>query len=179
VCWERLPGIEQALHIRSYSPNDFDEVFAVINDAAVAYKDVIPPDRWHQPYMPRDELAAEITDHVEFWLADDGTLIIGVMGIQDRGDVALIRHAYVRTGHQHQGIGRALLDHVRGRSQKPLLIGTWAAASWAIDFYRHNGFTQLPRKTKERLLRHYWNIPERQIETSVVLADRAWIDRHG
>ena len=129
--------------------------------------------------MPREELESEIADGVEFWLTDDDDEAAGVMGIQDRGDVALIRHAYVRTPRQHQGIGRALLRHVQGRCDKPLLIGTWAAASWAIDFYQRNGFTVVPYAAKERLLRQYWNIPERQIATSVVLADPTWAKSDG
>lgn len=165
--------------IRSYAADDFDAVFAVINDAAVAYKDVIPPDRWHEPYMPHEELEGEISDQVEFWLAAEDKLLAGVMGIQDRGDVTLIRHAYVRTEWQHQGVGRALLDHVLALSQKPTLIGTWAEAKWAVEFYERNGFTLVSYADKERLLRLYWNIPERQIETSVVLADRRWIERDG
>ena len=165
--------------IRSYAAGDFDAVFAVINDAAVAYKDVIPPDRWHDPYMPREALEGEIAEHVEFWLAAENKLIAGVMGIQDRGEVELIRHAYVLTERQHQGVGSALLAHVLTLSQKPMLIGTWAEAKWAVEFYQRNGFTLVSYEDKERLLRQYWNIPERQIETSVVLADRRWIKCEG
>ncbi len=163
--------------IRPYAAGDLDAVFAIINDAAIAYKDVIPPDRWHEPYMPRDELEGEIADRVEFWLATDAESIVGVMGIQNCGEVALIRHAYVLTGQQRRGIGRALLDHVRSLSVKPMLIGTWADASWAVEFYERNGFTRVTYAEKERLLREYWNIPERQVETSVVLADRQWFER--
>lgn len=167
------------MKIRSYAASDLDAVFAVINEAALAYKDVIPPDRWHEPYMPRAELDEEIADRVEFWLADEEQLIAGVMGIQDRGDVALIRHAYVRTDWQYQGVGTALLEYVLALSEKPMLIGTWAAATWAVDFYQRNGFSTVSCDEKERLLRQYWNIPERQVETSVVLADRRWIEGRG
>ena len=165
--------------IRPYRAGDFEAVFAIINDAARAYKDVIPADRWHEPYMPRQELESEIADGVEFWLAGDDDRVAGVMGIQDRGDVALIRHAYVQTPRQHQGIGSGLLRHVQGLCQKPLLIGTWAAASWAVEFYQRNGFTIVSYEAKERLLRQYWNIPERQIATSVVLVDPTWAKSDG
>ena len=164
--------------IRPYSPPDFDDVLKIINDAAVAYRDVIPPDRWHQPYMPREELKIEIAQQVEFSLAEDENAIAGVMGIQVLAELALIRHAYVAPSRQHRGIGSALLAHIRLNCTKPLLVGTWAAANWAIAFYEHRGFEPVSNEEKERLLREYWNIPERQIETSVVLADRRWMDRH-
>lgn len=149
-------------------------MLAIINAAARAYKGVIPPDRWHEPYMPADELAREIADGITFWVAEDGARVAGVMGIQDKGDVALVRHAYVAPDAQRTGIGTGLLRHVQGRVRKPILIGTWAAASWATDFYRRNGFSLVPKLDKDRLLRKYWSIPERQIETSVVLADSRW-----
>ena len=164
--------------IRPYLPADFDDVLSVINDAAAAYRGVIPPDRWHQPYMPREELKSEIAQQVEFWLAEDETAIAGVMGIQVLGELALIRHTYVAPSRQHRGIGRALLAHIRSTCTKPLLVGTWAAANWAIAFYERHGFVPVSNEDKERLLREYWNIPERQIETSVVLADRRWMDRN-
>jgi N-acetylglutamate synthase-like GNAT family acetyltransferase len=121
--------------------------------------------------MPRAELEQEIAAGVVFWLAEHEGRPVGVMGIQDKGEVALVRHAYVATAAQRKGIGRALLRHVRGVADKPVLIGTWAAATWAIDFYVRNGFRVVPHAQKERLLRKYWSIPDRQIETSVVLAD--------
>ena len=164
--------------IRPYSPPDFDDVLRIINDAAVAYRGFIPPDRWHEPYMPKQELEREIAQRVEFWLAGDATAIVGVMGIQILGDLALIRHAYVAPSRQHAGIGRALLAHIRSTCSKPLLVGTWAAANWAIAFYEGHGFVPVSYADKERLLREYWNIPVRQIETSVVLADRRWINRN-
>jgi N-acetylglutamate synthase-like GNAT family acetyltransferase len=124
--------------------------------------------------MPMDELEREIAAGVEFWLAEEGGRLLGVMGIQDRLEVALIRHAYVATALQRKGTGTRLLRHLAGLADKPFLIGTWAAASWAIAFYQRNGFRVVSPAEKERLLRKYWSIPERQIETSVVLADRRW-----
>jgi GNAT superfamily N-acetyltransferase len=146
----------------------------VINDAAQAYRGVIPPDRWHEPYMPKDELAREIADGVVFWVAEEEGRLLGVMGMQDKGSVALVRHAYVAPVEQRKGVGTKLLRHVESLTDKPILIGTWADASWAIEFYRRNGFSVVPAGDKDRLLRTYWSVPERQIETSVVLADRRW-----
>jgi GNAT superfamily N-acetyltransferase len=140
-------------------------------------RDVIPVDRWHEPYMPMDELAKEIAGGVVFWVAEEEGRLLGVMGIQDKGAVALVRHAYVAPTLQRKGVGTTLLRHVEGLTDKPVLIGTWADASWAIEFYRRNGFTVVPSDHKERLLRTYWSIPARQIETSVVLADGRWMER--
>jgi N-acetylglutamate synthase-like GNAT family acetyltransferase len=126
--------------------------------------------------MPADELANEMTAGVVFWVAEQDSRVLAVMGIQDKGDVALVRHAYVAPGTQRTGLGTRLLRHVEGLVQKPLLIGTWAAASWAIEFYQRNGFTVVPDELKDRLLRTYWSIPPRQIETSVVLANRRWLE---
>jgi N-acetylglutamate synthase-like GNAT family acetyltransferase len=150
-------------------------MFAVINDGAQAYRGVIPADRWHEPYMPMEELVREIGGGIVFWAAEDIGRMLGVMGMQDKGEVALVRHAYVLTEAQGKGIGAKLLQHVQGLAKKPVLIGTWAAATWAIDFYKRNGFTVVSNEEKERLLRKYWTIPERQIETSVVLADARWM----
>jgi GNAT superfamily N-acetyltransferase len=146
-------------------------MLAIVNDAAQAYRGVIPADRWHEPYMARSELEQEIAAGVLFWVAEQAGCPVGVMGIQDKGEVALVRHAYVASVAQRNGIGRALLRHVRGLTDKPVLIGTWAAATWAIDFYLRNGFRVVSDAEKDRLLRKYWSIPDRQIETSVVLAD--------
>jgi GNAT superfamily N-acetyltransferase len=154
---------------------DFNDMFDIINDAAQAYRGVIPEDRWHDPYMPESELQHEIDNGVRFWGYRDGGRLIGVMGIQDRGDVDLIRHAYVRTDRRKQGVGTKLLHHLESRSVKPILIGTWAAATWAIGFYEKNGYNLLGEDEKNRLLKKYWSIPERQVETSVVLADRKYI----
>jgi N-acetylglutamate synthase-like GNAT family acetyltransferase len=151
-------------------------LLAIVNDAARAYRGVIPVDRWHEPYMPADELAREIAEGVVFWVAEEEGRLAGVMGIQDKGGVALVRHAYVAPTTQRTGVGTRLLRHVEGLVDKPILIGTWAAASWAIEFYRRNGFTVVPNGDKDRLLRTYWSIPARQIETSVVLANGRWIE---
>ena len=156
--------------IRACTEIDFKRIFEIINEAACAYKGKIPEDRWHEPYMSIDELRKEIEKGVFFWgLEHDGQLL-GVMGIQDKGEVTLIRHAYVLTSAQKMGIGKKLLKHLEDLTEKPVLIGTWAAASWAISFYEKNGYVLVSEKEKNCLLRKYWSIPERQVETSVVLA---------
>ena len=160
--------------LRPCRADDTDAIFDIINDAASAYRGVIPADRWHEPYMPRDELAGEIADGVAFWGAEEGGALAGVMGLQDRGDVALIRHAYVRTARRRGGIGAALLAHVEGLTPKPILIGTWAAADWAIRFYEKHGYRQVGPAEKNALLARYWRVPARQVETSVVLASRSY-----
>ena len=160
--------------IRKSTADDREKIYSIVNEAAVAYREVIPGDRWHEPYMSREELDREISLGVEFWVAEDDGTMAGVMGIQDKGKVALVRHAYVTTGTQRKGIGTALLHHVQSLTVKPILIGTWSDAVWAIDFYRRNGFAVVTPAEKEKLLRTYWSIPQRQIETSVVLADRHW-----
>jgi N-acetylglutamate synthase-like GNAT family acetyltransferase len=162
------------VRIRQAERADLAQILTIINDAARVYRGVIPADRWHEPYMPEQELMKEIGDGVNFWVAEDEGRLLGVMGFQDKGAVALIRHAYVATTAQRKGVGSALLRHVTPLAGKPVLIGTWADARWAIDFYERNGFTVVPHADKERLLRTYWSIPERQIETSVVLADERW-----
>jgi len=151
-------------------------MLAIINDAARAYRGVIPADRWHEPYMPADELSKEIAGGVVFWVAVQEGQLAGLMGIQDKGDVALVRHAYVAPVTQKSGVGTTLLRHVQSVTDKPILIGTWAAASWAIEFYRRNGFTLVSTAQKDHLLQKYWSIPVRQVETSVVLADRRWME---
>jgi N-acetylglutamate synthase-like GNAT family acetyltransferase len=163
------------LAIRRSTDADFEAMLAIVNDGAQAYRGVIPADRWHEPYMPADELSREIAAGIVFWVAEEDGGIRGVMGMQDKGDVALVRHAYIATAMQRSGMGTRLLRHVQGLTGKPMLIGTWAAASWAIDFYRRNGFTVVSNNEKETLLRKYWSIPVRQIETSVVLADARWV----
>ena len=162
------------MRLRRSVDADQPAMAAIINDAAQAYRGVIPADRWHDPYMPEDDLAAEIAAGIEFWVAEEDGGLLGVMGIQDRGEVALVRHAYIATRAQRKGVGTKLLRHVEGLSAKPVLIGTWAAASWAIDFYRRNGYRVVAGSEKNRLLRRFWTVPQRQIETSVVLADRRW-----
>ncbi len=146
----------------------------MINDGASAYQGVIPEDCWHEPYMSEAELDQELAAGVEFALYESDGAVLGVMGLQDVEDVALIRHAYVRSERQGEGIGSALLEHCQKRTQRPLLIGTWAAAVWAVGFYEGHDFQVVSHDTKEHLLRKYWTVPERQIETSVVLVDRRW-----
>jgi N-acetylglutamate synthase-like GNAT family acetyltransferase len=158
--------------IRKSVDADFGAILAVVNDAASAYRGVIPADRWHEPYMSASELESEIAGGVVFWVVENDGRLSGVMGIQDKGDVTLVRHAYVAPTAQRSGVGTRLLRHVEGLVDKPILIGTWAAASWAIEFYQRNGFTLVPSDDKDRLLQTYWSIPPRQIETSVVLANR-------
>jgi N-acetylglutamate synthase-like GNAT family acetyltransferase len=135
---------------------------------------VIPSDRWHEPYMSEETLEAQINDGVVFWCYKEGGKVLGVMGIQDRNDVTLIRHAYVRTASRNKGIGTKLLAHLTHLTQKPVLIGTWAAAVWAIKFYQKHGFRLLSETEKNKLLIKYWNVPQRQVETSVVLANKGW-----
>ncbi len=151
-------------------------IHKIINDAAQAYKGIIPADRWHEPYMSRRELKGEIEHGVVFWGVEADGKLVGVMGIQDRGEVNLIRHAYVRTDGQRRGVGTKLLKHLESIGDKPVLVGTWADASWAIAFYQTNGYRLMTEGDKNRLLRKYWTIPERQVETSVVLADKKWTD---
>lgn len=156
--------------IRKCNERDFGTIYEIINDAATAYKGVIPADRYKEPYMPREELRQEIEAGVEFWGYEENNELLGVMGIQDVKDVTLIRHAYVRRARQNQGIGGKLLAHLLKLTNKLVLIGTWAAADWAIRFYEKHGFRLVSLEEKDKLLRKYWSIPERQIETSVVLA---------
>ncbi|MDQ6634021.1 MAG: GNAT family N-acetyltransferase [Gemmatimonadota bacterium] len=160
--------------IRQSVDADVAAILAIINDAANAYRGVIPADRWHEPYMSADELASEMAGGVAFWVAEQDGRLLGVMGMQDKGDVVLVRHAYVATTAQRSGVGTRLLRHAEALVDKPILIGTWAAASWAIEFYRRNGFEVVPSDHKDRLLRRYWSIPARQVETSVVLANERW-----
>jgi GNAT superfamily N-acetyltransferase len=161
--------------IRKSREADSAAMLAIVNAAAQAYRGVIPADRWREPYMPLDELEKEIADGVIFWVAEEDGHLLAVMGIQDKGEVALVRHAYVTPTAQRKGVGTALLRHVQGLTGKPILIGTWADATWAIEFYRRNGFTVVPKSDKDSLLRRYWSIPARQVETSVVLADERWM----
>ncbi len=162
--------------IRQCNDSDFEAIYEIINDAAEAYRSVIPYDRWHEPYMSRDELSREIKDGIIFWGAEQNGQLNGVMGIQDKQAVILIRHAYVRTGIQKQGIGTLLLHHFESVTEKPILIGTWADATWAVSFYQKNGYQLVTPKEKTILLKKYWTRPDRQIETSVVLAVSKWIN---
>jgi N-acetylglutamate synthase-like GNAT family acetyltransferase len=164
----------EKLMIRKGSDEDFEDILNIINDAAIAYKGIIPPDRWHEPYMTEEELKTQIEEGVRFSCYVDGNEILGVMGIQDKTDVDLIRHAYVRTKQRKMGIGTLLLQNLIKESEKPILIGTWKAAQWAISFYEKHGFYLVDEATKNRLLKKYWIIPERQVETSVVLVDEKY-----
>ena len=155
--------------IRVCDDRDRATILEIINAAAIAYRGVIPADRWHEPYMSVAELDAELATGVIFHGVDDDGQLRGVMGIQDVGDVQLIRHAYVSPAGQRRGIGGALLEHLTQNSTRPVLVGTWAAAQWAVAFYLRHGFEQVSDDDKTRLLRRYWTVPERQIETSVVL----------
>ena len=155
--------------IRRCRDDDREAILEIVNDAAEAYRDVIPADRWHEPYMSGNELDEELAAGVVFWGHEADGRLDGAMGIQRVADVELIRHAYVCTDRQGEGIGGALLAHLRAQATCPLLVGTWADAKWAIVFYERQGFVQAsPERTRE-LLTAYWSIPERQIETSIVL----------
>ncbi len=162
--------------IRQCDGEDFEAIYSIINDAAQAYRGVIPADCWKEPYMPEDELRHEIADGVIFWGYAEGGELVGVMGIQHVQDVTLIRHAYVRTARRNQGIGAKLLSWLCGQGTRPVLIGTWADAVWAIRFYEKRGFLLVSPDEKDRLLRKYWSVPERQMDTSVVLADQQWCE---
>lgn len=150
--------------------HDLAQIAEVINDAALAYRGVIPADRWHDPYMPMDELRAEIAAGVQFWGIRRGGRLAGVMGLQRVLDISLIRHAYTRTADQGSGVGSALLEHLKRESDRRMLVGTWKAAAWAIRFYERRGFRLVDDAEKDRLLRRYWTVPERQIAESVVLS---------
>jgi len=157
--------------LRPCRDNEQPTILAIVNVAAVAYRGVIPVDRWHDPYMLAAELAQEIAAGVVFWGYEEDGELLGVMGLQPVRDVELIRHAYVRPESQRRGVGASLLRHLRSLSARRMLVGTWAAADWAIQFYERHGFERVSPARKTELLQTYWNIPERQIETSAVLAD--------
>jgi len=160
--------------IRPCDARDFAEIWTIVNDGARAYQGIIPADRWSEPYMSGEHLEHEIDEGVLFWGYEENATLLGVMGIQHVQDVTLIRHAYVRPSQQKRGIGTLLLQHLRQLTDRPVLIGTWADASWAIRFYEKHGFRRLSAQEKDLLLRKYWRIPERQAMTSVVLADSKW-----
>jgi len=166
-----LSAFNSLLMIRLCKDEDFDAIVEIINDAAQAYRGAIPADRWKDPYMPEQELRHEIASGVVFWGYEEDGELIGVMGIQDVADVTLIRHAYVRTAQRRRGIGARLLSHLQKLAEKPILIGTWKSATWAVRFYGKHGFRVVSEEEKNRLLRKYWAIPDRQIETSLVLAE--------
>ena len=164
--------------IRRCDHRDFDQIWTIINDGAQAYKGTIPADCWTEPYMSKQKLQHEIDGGVVFWACEEAGALLGVMGIQPVQDVTLVRHAYVRTSSQKQGVGARLLSHLRELTAGPMLIGTWAAAVWAIRFYQRHGFQLVTPQEKDHLLKRYWSIPDRQSETSVVLADSQWRQRN-
>ena len=178
--WQSNPGNPQDVTARNNQmmrqcrSDEFELIGEIINDAAQAYRGVIPEDRWHEPYMPPAELEEQVKQGVIFWGTEQDGKLTGVMGIQPVQDVTLIRHAYVRTACRNQGIGSSLLRHLRALTTRPILIGTWAAAVWAVAFYEKHGFRKVTPAEKDRLLKKYWSIPDRQVETSVVLADDRW-----
>jgi GNAT superfamily N-acetyltransferase len=157
--------------IRPCGDHERTAIQAIVNSGAEAYRGLIPDDCWHEPYMDLDELDREIVAGVTFWGYETEHGLIAVMGIQPVQDVDLIRHAYVLPASQRRGVGGELLLHLRGLSARTMLVGTWAAADWAIRFYRRNGFELVSPERKTTLLKTYWTIPDRQIETSVVLAN--------
>ena len=158
--------------LRRCSDNDFEAIWAIVNDGAAAYRGIVPEDCLRDPYMSREELQHEISAGVRFWGYEEEGELQGVMGIQDVKDVTLIRHAYVRSRQQNKGIGGILLRHLLTTTVRPVLIGTWAAATWAIRFYERHGFRVVDPDEKNKLLQAYWNISKRQTETSVVLVER-------
>lgn len=163
--------------IRPCNAVDVPVMLEIINDAARAYRGVIPADCWTEPYMSEDELRREIEDGVQFWGVEQEGHLVAVMGIQHVLDVSLIRHAYVRTAKRQKGIGGKLLDVLRVQTSRPMLMGTWAAASWAVRFYERHGFRLVTPGEKDVLLKKYWNISDRQIQASVVLADEKWFEK--
>jgi GNAT superfamily N-acetyltransferase len=167
---QRDDNAERAYPIRPCDESDVPAILQIINASAEAYRGVIPADRWHEPYMPLEELRSEMAAGVVFTgYAPEGELV-GVMGIQHVKNVRLIRHAYVLPAWQGHGIGSKLLANLRSGDEGPVLIGTWRAASWAIKFYQRHGFALVPDEAIAPLLNAYWNVPDRQVETSVVLA---------
>ena len=161
--------------IRKCLDDEFEIIYEIINDSAQAYKRVIPMDCWNEPYMWKGELQREINEGVGFWGCEKEGELVGVMGIQQVQNVTLIRHAYVLTARRNQGFGGRLLSFLLTQITRPILVGTWADATWAIHFYERHGFECVTTKEKDRLLKKYWSVPEQQIRFSVVLVDK----RHG
>jgi len=173
------PAPEVRPRLRPLGDDEIDRALTIINQAALAYKGVIPADCWQEPYMPEEELQAEIAAGVKFWGYEAAGSLLGVMGRQDLVGVTLIRHAYVDPESQRRGVGARLLTHLLQEITGPVLVGTWAAAWWAIRFYEKHGFRLVTQEEKDRLLRTYWTISPRQVETSVVLADPRWFLSRG
>jgi len=174
-----LDKLQIEFKLRPATENDFNDIYHIINDAAIAYKGIIPPDRWHEPYMSEQELISQIQEGVSFLCYEDKEQIEGIMGFQDMADVNLIRHAYVKTLKRNKGIGSILINELVKNTSKPILVGTWKAATWAIRFYENHDFILVKETEKNKLLKKYWNIPERQIETSVVLVETKYSSRYG
>lgn len=172
-----IDSLGNQVMIRQCQPAELDDICAVINDGAAAYRGVIAADCWNDPYMSGGELRRELDAAVLFSGCYEGGRLLAVMGLQQVGDVALIRHAYTRTANQGTGMGTALLAHLRSQTDRPMLVGTWKAATWAVRFYQSRGFGLVNAPQKDALLRRYWTVPERQIEESVVLADAQWFAR--
>lgn len=160
--------------IRRCDEKDFDTILDVINDSAQCYRGVIDPDCWNDPYMSADYLRHEIDNGVRFWSFERDEVIIGVMGVQDVMDVTLVRHVYVKSASRNSGAGSALLERIREMTDKPILMGAYKAAVWALDFYEKHGFKLIDGEEKNRLLKKYWSLPDTQIETSVVMAEEKW-----
>lgn len=169
-------GLDERSDIRPCRADETDAILTIINEAADAYRGVIPADCWHEPYMSSAGLHSEIAAGVSFvgYLAEGA--LAGVMGVQPVRNVDLIRHAYVRTAFQGRGIGSALIASLRACTTRPVLVGTWAAATWAVSFYERHGFSLTSETAKEALLRTYWSVPPRQRELSVVLSAPALTD---
>lgn len=174
---EKTPGRTGGTMIRKLGADDFPYILSVINGAAQAYRGVIHPDLWAEPYMSEDYLINEIRDGVEFWGYEAAGELIAVMGVQDKEDVTLIRHAYTRTEDRRRGVGSILLKRLMETTGKPILIGTYRDAPWAIYFYEKHGFRLIDGPEKDRLLKRYWSLPDRQVETSIVLADEKWFGK--
>jgi GNAT superfamily N-acetyltransferase len=155
--------------IRPCRDDETATMLTIINSAAEAYRGAIPADCWHEPYMSAAELQAEIAAGIAFTAHEIDGVVAGVMGIQPVRNVDLIRHAYVLPAYQGRGVGSALIGYLRARTLRPILVGTWTAATWAIRFYERHNFQLAPESIKALLLRTYWTISQRQIETSVVL----------
>ena len=162
--------------IRRCVESDISEIATIINEAAQIYRGAIPEDCWHEPYLSQADLTKELAAGVAFWGHEESGHLVGVMGLQPVRDVTLIRHAYVRPAHQGRGVGGALMTALRSQVERRLLVGTWAAATWAIRFYERHGFRLVSTEERDRLLRAYWTVPARQRDTSVVLVQSTLTD---
>jgi len=155
--------------IHKCTASDFERIYQIINNAAQAYKGNIPAEYWKEPYMSRDELRHELDEGIEMWGYEENGKLIGVMGIQHRQGVTLIRHAYVCTTRQNKGVGGKLLSYLMRLTEEPILIATWYNAVWAVRFYEKHGFRLVSKNEGNRLQRKYWSSPEIKVNASVVL----------